>query len=62
MDDEYRDEEMDGWQADLELAQASARDTAPIVAVMYRSLLAESLSQREACDLAGAWVAAIGRE
>lgn len=62
MDDEYRDEMEDGWAHSLDQAQASARDAAPIVAVMYRSLLAEGLTQREACDLAGAWVAAIGRE
>ena len=59
--EEHMDEGMEGWTHDLEQAQASARDTAPIVAVMYRSLLDEGLTQREACDLAGAWVAALGR-
>ena len=64
MDDEHRDEGMDdaleGWE--LDQAQASARDTAPIVATMYRELRTQGLSVKESVSLAAAWIAAVGRE
>ena len=59
--DEYRDEGMDGWQADLEQAQASIRDTVPMIAAAYQGLRAHGLGHIESCDLAGAWFAAISR-
>ncbi len=60
MDAEHRDfeheEEMSAWRADLDQAQASAKDIAPIVATMYRELRNQGLGLHEAVFLAAAWV------
>ena len=60
MSDEYRDD-LDGWTHDLEQAQASIRDTVPMIAAAYRGFRAHGLDHVESCDLAGAWFAAISR-
>jgi hypothetical protein len=54
-------ESMDSFRADLDQAEASVKDIAPIVAAMYKALRQEGLSMIEATSLAAAWVWNAGR-
>ena len=58
-DDTMPNDPLEGWEMDQ--TQADIRNTAPIVAAMFKELRGQGLTGREAADLAGAWVAALGR-
>jgi hypothetical protein len=50
------EEERDELRAYIDQSQAAARDSAPIVATMYRSFRKEGLGFFESCFLAAAWI------